>query len=197
MKKQNIAIIAVIALVLAVSVGYALFSQTLTITGTATASGNFDVQFTKIGDIKSDGYTDVDAVLDEDAQAKKDRVAKISTSPDAKTGVTNDLLTIKVNKLSYPGAYVEIPVEVTNKGSIPVVLESITENNLTTNSTIKVSYTGLAASTTPLETNGTHNLTVRVEWLEDAVGTDNSVNETVEFSIKLNYKQVTATSNAE
>ena len=43
MKKQNIAIIAVVALVLAVAVGYALFSQTINITGTATAQGSFDV----------------------------------------------------------------------------------------------------------------------------------------------------------
>lgn len=191
MKKQNIAIIAVIALVLAVSVGYALFSQSLTITGTAKASGDFNVQFTEIGDIDySHGYTDVDAVTGEEPQDKKDRVAKISSSE----GATNDLLTIKVNKLSYPGAYIEIPVTVTNLGSIPVVLESITETNLTKpNSAIKISYGDFAASTTPLNTDGTHNLTVKVEWLEDALGANNSVDETVEFSIKLNYKQVKAT----
>ena len=49
MKKQNIVIIAVIALVLVLAVGYALFSETLTIKGTATASANFDVEFTSIG----------------------------------------------------------------------------------------------------------------------------------------------------
>ena len=37
MKKQNIAIIGVVALVLAIAVGYALFSETITINGTATA----------------------------------------------------------------------------------------------------------------------------------------------------------------
>lgn len=197
MKKQNIAIIAVIALVLAVSVGYALFSQTLTITGTATAGASFDVEFTKIGDITSDGYTDVNAVTDEDAQAKKDRVAKISTSEGAAAGVKNDLLTITVNKLSYPGAYIEIPVEVTNKGSIPVILESIKETNLNTSDVIIVSYKGVAASTTPLNTDETHDLIVRVEWDKDALGTENIVDETISFSIELNYTQVTATTKAE
>ena len=57
MKKQSIAIIGVIAFVLAVAVGYALFSETLTVTGTATATGDFDVEFTKVGTITKVGYT--------------------------------------------------------------------------------------------------------------------------------------------
>ena len=57
MKKQNIVIIAVIALVLVLAVGYALFSETLTINGTATASANFDIEFTSVGTPTSAGYT--------------------------------------------------------------------------------------------------------------------------------------------
>ena len=49
MKKKNMIIIGVIALILAVSVGYALFSDTLTINGTATAQGDFSFSVTKIG----------------------------------------------------------------------------------------------------------------------------------------------------
>ena len=98
MKKQNIAIIGVIAFVLAISVGYALFSQTLTINGTATAKGSFDVQFTQVGQATSVGYTKV-------ASESAD-LARISED-----GTT---LTITVNKLDYPGAYVEIPVTVKN-----------------------------------------------------------------------------------
>ena len=45
MKKKNMIIIGVIALILAVSVGYALFSDTLTINGTATAKGDFNLSY--------------------------------------------------------------------------------------------------------------------------------------------------------
>ena len=45
MKKKNMVIIGVIALILAVSVGYALFSDTLTINGTATAKGDFNLSY--------------------------------------------------------------------------------------------------------------------------------------------------------
>ena len=100
MKKQSIAIIGVIAFVLAVAVGYALFSETLTVTGTATATGDFDVEFTKVGTITKVGYTG----------AGDSEIAAISTDKNT--------LTVTVNKLDYPGAYVEIPVTITNKGSV-------------------------------------------------------------------------------
>ena len=45
MKKQNIIVVGIIAFILTVAVGYALFSETLTISGTATAEGTFDVEF--------------------------------------------------------------------------------------------------------------------------------------------------------
>lgn len=185
MKKQNIAIIAVVALVLAVSVGYALFSQTLTIAGTAKASGSFDVQFTEIGDIKSDGYIDTNAADGDDASAVKSRIAKIEDN--------GHKLTITVDRLSYPGAYVTIPVTVQNKGSIPVKLKEITQNGLTLdNRAIKVTYDGPAASDTLINKNETQSMTIKVEWDSTINGTDNSVDESVEFSITLDYEQVTA-----
>ena len=107
MKKQSIAIIGVIAFVLAVAVGYALFSEKLTIDGTATAKGDFDVEFTSVGTPTCSGFSGTC------------EAATLGTISDDK-----NTLTITVNKLQYPGAYVEIPVTVTNKGSIPAVLKS-------------------------------------------------------------------------
>lgn len=189
MKKQNIAIIAVIALVLAVSVGYALFNQTLTITGTAKANASFDVKFTGVGDIKSEGYTDTRAVEGEENSAAKARIASIST--DGHT------LTISVDKLSYPGAYVEIPVTITNNGTIPARLKNIVETNLTeTNRAIKVTYSGVATTDEAIAGSATKNMTVRVEWDKDAIGTNNTVDETVNFSIQLEYEQITVATTA-
>jgi len=169
MKKQNIAIIGVIAFVLAVAVGYALFSETLNINGTATAKGDFDVEFTSVGTINKVGYTDVDGTND---------IAVISADKNT--------LTVKVNKLDYPGAYVEIPVTITNKGSVPAKLKDITETGLTAeNRAVKVTYTGIAASDTAINQNETQSMTIKVEWDKDV----NTSSENVTFKIQLNYEQ--------
>ena len=168
MKKKSIAIIGVIAFVLAVAVGYALFSETLTVTGTATATGNFDVEFTKVGTITKVGYTG----------AGDSEIAVIS--PDKNT------LTVTVNKLDYPGAYVEIPVTITNKGSVSAKLKNINETGLTADSrAIKVTYTGVAASDTPIDTNGTQEMNIKVEW-DKTVNTGSS---DVTLQIQLEYEQ--------
>ena len=173
MKKQNIAIIGVIAFVLAVAVGYALFSQTLTINGTATANGSFDVQFTKVGTPTSVGYT------------KSTDTDLASISNDGKT------LTITVNKLDYPGAYVEIPVTIENKGSIPAKLKEIVQTGLKDETgPIKVSYSGVAASEDPINKNDTQSMKIRVEWLSGV--NSSTADEGVQIKIELKYEQVTA-----
>ncbi len=172
MKKQNIAIIGVIVFVLALAIGYALFSETLTISGTATASGDFDVEFTSIGEVTSSGYT---------KQADSADIAVIESG--------NNKLTITVNKLDYPGAYVEIPVTITNKGSVPAKLKQINQTGLDTEEgPIKVTYSGIAASEMPINQNETQNMTIRVEWLEDVETTASGVT----FTITLDYEQVEA-----
>ncbi len=172
MKKQNIIIIGVVAFVLAVAVGYAIFSETLTISGTATAEGNFDVQFTSVGTPTCVGFSQT-----------CDANTLTQISEDKNT------LNITVNKLEYPGAYVEIPVTVTNVGSIPAILTTIEETGLTTDPSVKVSYTGLnELKNQQVAQNGTQNFKVKVEWDQDS---EQSSSE-VQFSIKLNYKQIEA-----
>ena len=150
MKKQSIAIIGVIAFVLAVAVGYALFSETLTVTGTATATGDFDVEFTKVGTITKVGYTG----------AGDSEIAAISTDKNT--------LTVTVNKL------------------VSAKLKNIKETGLTAdNRAIKVTYTGVAASDTPIATNGTQEMIIKVEW-DKTVNTGSS---DVTFQIQLEYEQ--------
>ena len=171
MKKQSIAIIGVIAFVLAVAVGYALFSETLTISGTATAQGTFDVEFTSVGQPTCSGFSSTC-----DAQT-------LTNIPEDKNS-----LTITVNKLEYPGAYVEIPVTVTNKGTIPAVLERIEETGLTEDPSVKVSYTGLTElKNQEVQQNGTQEFKVKVMWDEESEESSSDVS----FTIKLNYKQKT------
>ena len=131
MKKQNIIVVGIIAFILTVAVGYALFSETLTVTGTATATC--------------------------------DAASLTSISSDKNT------LNVTVNKLEFPGAYVEFPVTVTSKGSIPAVLESISESGLTTDDTVKVTYTNLTElKNKRLEQNGTQTFTIKVAWDENS-----------------------------
>lgn len=179
MKKQSIAIIGVIAFVLAVAVGYALFSDTLTITGTAKAEGKFDYDFS-VGEI-----TEVGTVKGENAE--KTVVAELSED--------NDKLTITIDKLAYPGASVTIPVTVTNMGTITGKLVNITESGIPTNNDmIEVEYTGPAASDTPLAAGKSHDMSITVTWPEDydfAEGaTSSTVSSQVEFSVVLDYEQV-------
>lgn len=172
MKKQNIVIIGVVAFILAVAVGYAIFNETLTINGTASASGDFDVEFTSVNQPSCSGFSGTC-----DAQS----LAVIESG--------NNELTITVDKLQYPGAYVEIPVTITNKGSVPAKLKNISQTGLDTEEgPLKVTYSGIAATETPINQNETQNMTIRVEWLE-------SVNNTADkatFTITLNYEQVEA-----
>ena len=169
MKKQNIIIIGLIAVILTMAVGYALFSETININGTATADGTFDVEFTSVGTPTCIGFT-----------GTCDAATLTSISTDKNT------LNITVNKLEFPGAYVEIPVTITNKGSVSAKLKNINETGLTADSrAIKVTYTGVAASDTPIDTNGTQEMNIKVEW-DKTVNTGSS---DVTFQIQLEYEQ--------
>ena len=180
MKKQNIAIIGIVAFVLVIAVGYAFFRETITIGGTATAKGNLDVEITSIGTVNSKGYT------------------KTQTTPEhelTKISDNKNTLTITVDKLDYPGAYVEIPVTLTNVGTIPAILKNITESGMTSeNGAIKVSYSGVKNPTTNadytakvLNQNDTEEIIVRVEWLSDV----NTNEATASFNVEFIYEQIT------
>lgn len=176
MKKQSIAIIGVVAFVLAVAIGYALFSDTITITGTATAKGNFDMEILPVEttNVKSAGYT------------KQAETADIAVLSDDK-----DTLTITINKLDYPGAYVEIPVKVKNVGSIPAKLKNVTQTGME-NDILKVTYTGPGMSDAVVEP-GTFakDITIRAEW--DSEDTSNTKDVSTTFTVTLEYEQITVT----
>lgn len=166
MKKQSVVIVGIIAFILAISVGYAFFSETITINGTATARGNFDVEFTSATINTQIGSIGATAVISDDKNS----------------------LNITVPKLEYPGAYAEIGVTITNKGSIPAILKSIEETGLTTDLSIKVTYTNLQElKEQELSQNGTQTFLIKVMWDENST----TSSENVSFTIKLNYEQIT------
>lgn len=164
MKKQSFLVIIMIIFCLSASIGYALFSERININGTANARGNFDVIFENAMVKTEIGSTGATAVISED----------------------KNILTLTVPRLEYPGAYVEFNVDVTNAGNIPAVLKNITETGLTSNTEVKISYSGLAVNEVMAQSDK-RTITIKVEWLSQSV----TGVQDVEFSIKLNYEQIT------
>ena len=108
--KTNLIIILII-LLLVLAIGYAVFSDILTISGTANAKGTFDLEFQNAEVVKNIG-ADIEkttAVISED----------------------KDTLTVNVADLSYPGSGVEFAVDIVNVGSIPAEIQAVTPTNIT------------------------------------------------------------------
>lgn len=179
MKKQNIAIIAVVAFVLAVAVGYALFRETITINGTATAKGNFNIEVISATVTGGEGYLDA------------------ATSASIDSGANGATLAAE---LQYPGAYVEYEVTVKNLGTIDALLKAVNEENKDGNQPlIKVTYPNLSTFKADLAADAEKTLEVRVEWdSNDALTEDEtsvSRNLTSTYGISFDYEQVTVGSN--
>lgn len=165
MKTKNIIVVVMVSFFLFLSMGYALFSETLIINGTATAMGTFDVEFTDATVTEQVGSTLSTALISND----------------------KNTLTINVPKLEYPGSYVNILVTVTNKGSIPAKLTTVEQTNLTSDPSIKVSYTGLdELKNKEFLQNETQTFNIKIFWEPSS----NVLSSNVMFTIKLNYEQV-------
>lgn len=165
MKKTNFFAMVFVIFCLSLTVGYALFSETIEINGTATAKGTFDVVF-KNAIVKTEvGSTEASAVVSDDGNT----------------------LTLAVPKLEYPGAYVEFTVDAVNEGTIPAVLKGITETGLTANPNIKITYSGVTKDEQMNQSNF-RTITIKVEWLYES----EEAAKDIEFSIKLDYQQITS-----
>ena len=100
--KKNYAIIVLIVLLVAISIGYSAFSSSLNISGTATGSGKWDVEFTS-------------AVL-KDASTLEVETSK-EHGDDPTITPMGDYVTFNV-KLSYPGDAVVLETTIKNEGTI-------------------------------------------------------------------------------
>jgi hypothetical protein len=155
------------------SIAYAAYTQNLTINGTGTATGTWNVAITDIDLVDSDGATE-------------------NSAPTFNaTSATFDV------DLEYPGAFAEYDVEVTNAGNIPAILDTITDltsKNAEAPTYITYAVSGVTADVTTIGTNtgvdDTNIITVRVEWDANSApntGSGNSKAATITF----NYDQNT------
>ena len=117
MNKKNKILIGCLSLLLVLSVGYALFSETITINGTATAKGSFDIEATCIN-----GYHE-----------KLVEYGEVLDSNEGQAGYDNDICTVSDNivnanvELLYPTANRTFSVIFTNEGTIPAMINPNTD----------------------------------------------------------------------
>lgn len=163
---RNKLLIAALVVVGLASVAYAAFAQTLTIGGTGTASGSWNVAITNITRVSGTGVTD-------------------STAPSY-TGTSATFNT----SLAYPGATATYAITVTNNGSVNAKLSSITDLtslNASAPAYITYSTSGVTAGTTTLNAGTTNVINVTVTW--DSASAPTTANESKSATITLNYDQ--------
>ena len=101
-KTRNKIFVGCLALLLVMVAGYALFSQSLNITGTAKAQGDFDIEIVRAEITGEKGSAGATATISNDGRA----------------------LTITIPKLEYPGSYVDVSYDIENKGTVPAIFKN-------------------------------------------------------------------------
>jgi len=173
-KKANnkkIIIAVLIVLLLALAIGYAAFSDILTISGTANAKGTFDLEFQNAEIVKNVGAdaTKTTAVISED----------------------KNTLTVNVTDLSYPGSGVEFAVDIVNVGTIPAEVQAVTPTNITGSNKIKVTGLEVIKTDHPKIAAGDKcNIHFTVEWPADA-GEILENESSISFGLQIEYVQST------
>ena len=132
MNKKNGLLLGCLALLLVLSVGYALFSETITINGTAKAKGDFDIEASC-----TKGYSNelVEAGV-------------FASVNEGQTGYSGDSCDVSGNAVTFstsfsnPGAIRYFTVKLTNKGSIPATfdMDKVTEDYMVSNLEKKVCH---------------------------------------------------------
>ena len=169
---KNAVIIVLIVLLLLLAVGYAAFSDILTISGTANAKGTFDLEFQNAEIVTLVGVNE--------------EGTKAEISEDKNT------LQVNVADLAYPGAGVEFSVDIVNVGSIPAQVNAVTPTNITGSEHIKIE--GLEAITTDhpiIEAGGKCNIHFTVEWPVTATDPLGEDGESTSFELEIEYTQGT------
>ncbi len=165
--KNKVIVAAVLAVGLA-SAAYAAFAQILTISGTSTATGNWDVEIISITKTAATGASD-------------------HASTPSFTGTS---ATFNVD-LAYPGATETYDVVMKNLGNISAKVSSIpdvTAINSADPSDVKYTVTGVAVND-PLAPGDTVTATVTVTWLGTANANVSTTSKTA--TITYNFAQNT------
>jgi hypothetical protein len=147
--------------VLSLAVGYAIFAETLNITGTAQTTGSFDVEFFSATFVENDGATGASATISGD----------------------KNTLTLGVTSLAMPGDSVTYTITIKNVGNIDAELLSVdqtggTDTDVTLDLPVWTTGVTLAAG-------DTYTFDVTVEWDIDSI----TGNKDISYTLDLNYQQ--------
>ena len=160
-KTRNKIFVGCLAQLLVMVAGYALFSQNLTINGTAKAEGKFNIEFTQATISAEKGSTGATATISDNGK----------------------ILTITVPKLEYPGAYVDVSYTVKNTGTIDAIFN--THKITGTTNKIKANYD--ASNLLYLASNTGAEGSIRIYW-DNSVNLSNEESATIKYEI--NYNQI-------
>ncbi|NLC87632.1 MAG: hypothetical protein GX682_02500 [Clostridiaceae bacterium] len=161
--KRNNVLIILVVLLLALAVGYAAFQQVLTVTGTASAAGTWEVKF-------------IDPTT-------------ITTGHGTATITADDAVTVNAT-LGFPGDGCQVTVHITNTGSIPAKLtklELLNATGLAAFADDDITITTPAIQGETLAAGETCEFTFAIAWNEDSTATTKDVG----FQIKFTYDQNT------
>lgn len=181
--KTRLYLIVTLIVLLITSVGYAVFTEQLDVSGTVSGSATFRVYFTE-------------ATVTESTKG----TASINANADTVTFTTN---------LTYPGDRVQIATKIKNESSIPVKLNDflvkkvvtdaetgeVTKVNLDSTADIKMDYEAIDTSTEILQPNGICDYRFVIYW--DSYANQTTTNpDSQTFEISLNYQQYTTAPGA-
>lgn len=186
-KKKKRLLILLLIVFLFVSVAYSLLYTTLTINGTATINGSWNIH---IPSIEDNGIV---------LRSKSNGVIETTGYPTVEENNLNAAFNVSLNK---PGDFIEYDILIVNAGNIDAVLDSINFSNYD-NTYITYKYGTYindvfvendTSNINNLDSLGSENssgsFVVRVEYNDiDSLDLEGSKN--VSASLSLNYKQVT------
>ena len=162
--------ISIIVAILVFGIGYALFSDTITVSGTAGTTGSMNIDVTSVTVTSLGAGT----VSTENGDTSKNNQWNIAENK-------NDVI-LTINNLQYPGSSATYTITLTNTGTVDAKLTSIIKSNTADNlviTTTNINEEDIIAA------NGTKTFTVTVTWKEDSI-----TGFTGEpFTIKYNFEQ--------
>lgn len=158
---KNKLLVAALIFIGGASIAYAALAQTLTISGTGTLNGTWDVEIISI--TRTDGAGGANEISAPSFSA---------TTASFDVGFTT------------PGNYATYDIVIKNLGSIPAKVSSVP--NLTTINAaepldVKFSVVSGPAVNDVLNQNDTATASVKAEWLSSATGTSATLSKTASF----------------
>ena len=160
-RKNKIVISFLLVIICVMVLGYALLAQELTINGSASIDSEWDIEITAVDEIFNNGSG-----------------RTVSKNYTATTANFN-------TELIHTGDNITYRIEVTNKGTLDAVLESIVVST-DDNPAIKYTTSGLKRGDKIAKNNGKQYLNVKVEYDRDV--TNQPVNVTSNITVTLNYQ---------